>query len=92
MKISELFNSTIFNNRFVWANATDGFSSFLRIFSLTNHQTGLKEMGTITLDETMVKTIQYVPGLHGGVPSPDGEHMKGDLVWVGTDSKRSAYF
>jgi hypothetical protein len=45
-------------------------------------------MGTITLEETAVKTIQYIPGLHGGIPSPDGEPLKGDLVWVGTDSKR----
>ena len=45
-------------------------------------------MGTITLEETSVKTILYVPGLHGGIPSPDGEPLKGDLVWVGTDSKR----
>ena len=81
-------STTTTTYRYVWANATDGFSSFLRIFGMTNHQTGLKEMGTLTLEDTMVKTIQYVPGLHGGVPSPDGEAMKGDLVWVGTDARR----
>lgn len=72
----------------MWANATDGFNSFLRIFSVTSHHTGLKEMGTISLEDTAVKAVQYVPGLHGGIPSPDGEPLKGDLVWVGTDSKR----
>jgi hypothetical protein len=55
---------------------------------VTSHHTGLKEVSTITLEDTMVKAIQYVPGLHGGVPSPDGEPLKGDLVWVGTDSRR----
>ena len=35
-----------------------------------------------------VKCIQYVPGLHGGVPAVDPEPLRGDLVWVGTDSKR----
>jgi len=73
---------------YIWANATDGTNSYLRIFSAISQHTGLKEMGTLSLLDTCVKAIQYVPGLYGGIPSPDNEPLKGDLVWVGTDAQR----
>lgn len=78
---------------FVWVNAHDGISSHLRIFGITAQHTGLKELGTISLPDTAgitggVKCIQYVPGLHGGVAVSDPEPLRGDLVWVGTDSKK----
>jgi len=45
-------------------------------------------MGTLSLSDTEVKAIQYVPGIYGGTPGPDNDPLKGDLVWVGTDAKR----
>ena len=78
---------------FVWVNAHDGINSHLRIFNVTAQHTGLKELGTICLPDTTtinggIKCIQYVPGLHGGIPAADPEPLRGDLVWVGTDSKK----
>lgn len=65
-------------------------SSHLRIFGVTQQQPGLKEMGTIPNPEPNgnVKCLQYVPGLHGGVPAQDPEPLRGDLVWVGAESKK----
>ena len=68
----------------------------MRIFGVTAQHTGLKELGTVSLPDTIsinggVRCIQYVPGLHGGVPTADPEPLRGDLVWVGTDSKRYTY-
>ena len=78
---------------YVWSCANDGVHSYLRIFGVTSHQPGLKEMGTLTLPSqdggpSVVRCMQYVPGLHGGVPANDPEPLRGDLVWVGTDAKR----
>ena len=82
--------------RYVWSSANDGVHSYLRIFGVTPHQPGLKEVGTVTLppppeggaERSLVRCMQYVPGLHGGVPTHDPEPLRGDLVWVGTDAKR----
>ena len=64
----------------------------MRIFTAPNHNTGLKELGTIELEDYLVRTIQYVPGLNGGVASTTAALMKdplvADLVWVGTDSQK----
>ena len=82
-------------SRYVWCSANDGVHSYLRIFGVTPHQPGLKEMGTLTLPACNegsamqhVRCMQYVPGLHGGVPANDPEPLRADLVWVGTDNKR----
>lgn len=78
--------------RYVWAVTSDGLSSRMKIFGLTAQHTGLKELGTLELpggsEGSGAKCIQYVPGLHGGVPTVDQEPLRGDLVWVGTDHKR----
>ena len=79
-------------NRYVWTNATDSQSSHLRIFGVTNHQACLKELGTIHLERTNVRTVQFVPGMNGGLACSSNaalmdEPLKADMVWVGTDSK-----
>jgi len=81
-------NTQFFDISYIWANATDGSNSYLRIFSSNTHQSGLKDIGTLTLIDTNVKAIQYVPGLYGGISCPENEPLKGDLVWVGTDAHR----
>ncbi len=70
-------------------------ASQLRIFGLPqNHQAGLKELGTVELEESAgvsVKAIVFVPGLNGGVSngaSGTEDPLKCDTVWVGTDASR----
>ena len=59
---------------------------------MTNHQACLKELGTINLEHTNVRTVQFVPGVNGGVACSSSaalmdEPLKADMVWVGTDTK-----
>ncbi len=76
-------------------------STHLRIFSVPNHHTGLKELGTVELPTERVMAIQFVPGLNGGVANSSSplhgggggggggeDPLKCDTVWVGTDSQR----
>ncbi|TRY79106.1 hypothetical protein TCAL_02839 [Tigriopus californicus] len=80
---------TLRPHTYVWTNATDGHSSHLRIFSVPNQNTGLKELGTISLEHFYARTIQYVPGLTNGVAnsSPD-DPLRSDLVWVGVNTQK----
>jgi Rho guanine nucleotide exchange factor 10 len=86
------YANQIFCYRYVWTHATDGSASQLRIFSVTNHHTGLKELGTIIPGTELgaVKTLQYVPGINtNSIQLQDSyEPLRDDLVWVGTESKR----
>ncbi len=99
---------TLRKQTYVWANAakvmTPGCetsdpnsSSHLRIFGVpTNHQAGLKELGTIELPGDRVKVVQFVPGLNGGVATSSlhgagggGEDpLKCDTVWVGSEAQQ----
>jgi hypothetical protein len=75
---------------YVWTNATDGHSSHLRIFNVTNHQACLKELGTVALEKSHVRTVQFVPGMSGGLACSSSameEPLRADMVWVGTDTK-----
>ena len=80
--------------RYVWTHATDGQRSQLRIFSVPNHNTGLKELGTVEPEADLgaVKTLQYVPGVNtsGNVYLQDSsfDPLREDQVWVGTESKK----
>ncbi len=71
------------------SSSDNSYSSYLRIFSVSNHHTGLKELGTIELPETQVRAVQYVPGLENTHPTTLCHYMedplRSDLVWVGTD-------
>jgi hypothetical protein len=66
----------------------------MRIFAVTNHHTGLKELGTIEMEAT-ARSVQFVPGLNGGVATSKHalanataeEALKADLVWVGNDKR-----
>jgi len=89
---------TLRKHTYVWTNAartaTPGHppaGSHLRVFSVPGQQNGLKELGTIELPELTVRAIQFVPGMNGGVvpsvaPSNSDEQLRGDTVWVATDS------
>ena len=43
----------------------------------------------MAISEFQVRTIQFVPGLRGGIASSSTEDaLKSDLVWVGTDCQK----
>eukprot|EP00095_Tigriopus_kingsejongensis_P003352 maker-scaffold787_size97196-snap-gene-0.12 protein:Tk03352 transcript:maker-scaffold787_size97196-snap-gene-0.12-mRNA-1 annotation:"rho guanine nucleotide exchange factor 10" len=80
---------TLRPHTYVWTNATDGQSSYLRIFSVPNNNTGLKELGTISLKHLFVRTIQYVPGITNGVANAaTDDPLKSDLIWVGVNTQK----
>lgn len=62
----------------------------LRIFSVPNHNTGLKELGTIEPETEFgaVKTLQYVPGVNSNYVHESYDPLRDDLVWAGTESKK----
>ena len=65
---------------YVWANASDGVSSYLRIYSVQiTQQINLKDLGTVVLSSCCARSLVHVPG-------PPGTDT--DLVWVATDDKR----
>ena len=79
--------------RYVWTHATDGQKSFLRMFSVPNHHTGLKELGTVEPEPELgaIKSLQYVPGVNtnGYIYLQDTyDPLREDQVWVGTESKK----
>ena len=57
----------------------------------------MKELGTIALEQLAVRTVQFVPGMTGGVAAGSGlsrsnvslmeDPLKADMVWVGTNDK-----
>lgn len=83
---------------YLWTNATDGRSSHLRILGVASNQTAMKELGTIALEHLAVRTVQFVPGMTGGVAAGMSSRastgaslmedpLKADMVWVGTNDK-----
>lgn len=91
-----------FSLRYVWTNVCDGTSSHLRVFLAQTGNTGLKELGTVTLNNVKVGSIQFVPGLTegiahsgplllaggGGGGEAQIEALRQDMVWVGTESQK----
>merc|ERR1712013_290307 len=75
---------------YVWANATDGISSFIKIYSVqVNQQIALKDLGTTVLSSCCARSIVYVPGTSGGVAQSNSDNpLRTDLVWIATDDRR----
>ena len=75
---------------YVWANATDGVSSYLRIYSVQiNQQISLKDLGSTVLSSCCARSVVFVPGTSGGVAQVSSDHpLRADLVWVATDDRR----
>jgi len=75
---------------YVWANATDGMSSFIKIYSVqVNQQIALKDLGTTVLSSCCARSIVYVPGTSGGVAQSNSDNpLRTDLVWIATDDRR----
>ena len=65
---------------YVWAAASDGSSSYLRIYSVqVTQQINLKDLGTVVLSSCCARSLVHVPGPGQG---------DNDLVWVATDDSR----
>jgi len=75
---------------YVWANATDGISSHIKIYSVqVNQQIALKDLGTTVLSSCCARSIVYVPGTSGGVAQSNSDNpLRTDLVWIATDDRR----
>ena len=77
---------------YVWANASDGVSSFLRIYSVTiQQQISLKDLGTTVLSSCCARALLHVPGTSGGVARTQEQAaspLRADLVWVATSDHR----
>ena len=75
---------------YVWANASDGVSSYLRIYSVQiNQQIALKDLGTVVLSSCCARALIHVPGTTGGVAKTSADNpLRADLVWVATSDKR----
>ena len=63
------------------------------MFSVPNHHTGLKELGTVEPEPELgaIKSLQYVPGVNtnGYIYLQDSyDPLREDQVWVGTESKK----
>merc|ERR1719481_1223764 len=75
---------------YVWANATDGISSHLKIYSVqVNQQISLKDLGTVELSSCCARSIVFVSGTSGGVAQSNSDNpLRTDLVWIATDDRR----
>nr|CAD7265208.1 unnamed protein product [Timema shepardi] len=69
---------------YLWVCTSDGASSHITILSQHQQQAGaLKDVGAFDLQETKVTAMEFVKGVLVG-----GAGLKGDTVWMGTDSRR----
>lgn len=79
---------------FLWVVTSDGISSHVTL--LTSQQPvgpSLKEAGAFSLLEVRVNSVEFSPGaqLHFDNNNEDAwpsERIRGDLVWLGTESRR----
>ncbi|KAJ8680110.1 hypothetical protein QAD02_015897 [Eretmocerus hayati] len=71
---------------YLWICTDDGVSTHVTVFgqSTTASATSLKQITSFDLVETRVATIEFVKGISNELqPS-----LSGDLVWMGTDSRK----
>nr|CAD7411215.1 unnamed protein product [Timema cristinae] len=69
---------------YLWVCTSDGASSHITILSQHQQQAGaLRDVGAFDLQETKVTAMEFVKGVLAG-----GTGLKGDTVWMGTDSRR----
>ena len=74
---------------YVWANATDGVSSWLKVYSVqAAQQISLKELGTVVLSSCTARALVFAPGLGGGLAGREEPPLRQDLVWVATEDRR----
>lgn len=74
---------------YLWICTTNGSSSQLTVYSQHHQQAGnLRDVGSFELAETQVTAIEFVKGLDNCKTREEYNSLLGDLIWMGTDSKK----
>ncbi|XP_067641888.1 uncharacterized protein [Eurosta solidaginis] len=74
---------------YLWVCTSDGTSSHIAVLSQHHQQAGnLRDVGSFDLVETQVTAMEFVKGLDGNKKREEHCNLLGDLVWMGTDSRR----
>jgi Rho guanine nucleotide exchange factor 10 len=74
---------------YLWVVTSDGISSHVTL--LTSQQPvgpSLKEAGAFSLVEVKVTSVEFSPGTQILYDNESTDQIRGDLVWLGTESRR----
>ncbi|XP_073830601.1 rho guanine nucleotide exchange factor 10-like protein isoform X3 [Musca autumnalis] len=74
---------------YLWICTTNTTSSQITVFSQHHQQAGnLRDVSTFELAETQVTAMEFVKGLENCKTREDVNSLLGDLIWMGTDTKK----
>ncbi|XP_030380737.1 rho guanine nucleotide exchange factor 10-like protein [Scaptodrosophila lebanonensis] len=74
---------------YLWVCSSDGTSSHISILAQHPQQAGnLREAGAFDLFEMQVTALEFVKGLDQCKTREEHSSLLGDLVWLGTDSRK----
>ncbi|EDX18227.1 rho guanine nucleotide exchange factor 10 isoform X2 [Drosophila simulans] len=74
---------------YLWMCSSDGTSSHITVLAQHPQQAGnLREAGAFDLFETQVSALEFVKGLDQLRSRDEPASLLGDLVWLGTDSRK----
>ncbi|XP_017067317.1 uncharacterized protein LOC108105335 isoform X1 [Drosophila eugracilis] len=74
---------------YLWMCSSDGTSSHITVLAQHPQQAGnLREAGSFDLFETQVSALEFVKGLDQLRTRDEPASLLGDLVWLGTDSRK----
>lgn len=74
---------------YLWMCSSDGYSSHITVLAQHPQQAGnLREAGAFDLLETQVSALEFVKGLDQCRTREEHNSLLGDLVWLGTDSRK----
>ncbi|XP_030243519.1 rho guanine nucleotide exchange factor 10-like protein [Drosophila navojoa] len=74
---------------YLWMCSSDGTSSHITVLAQHPQQAGnLREAGSFDLVETQVSAMEFVKGLDQCRTREEHSSLLGDLVWLGTDSRK----
>jgi len=74
---------------YLWMCSSDGTSSHITVLAQHPQQAGnLREAGAFDLFETQVSALEFVKGLDQLRTRDEPASLLGDLVWLGTDSRK----
>ncbi|XP_070067434.1 rho guanine nucleotide exchange factor 10 isoform X2 [Drosophila virilis] len=74
---------------YLWMCSSDGTSSHITVLAQHPQQAGnLREAGCFDLVETQVSALEFVKGLDQCRTREEHSSLLGDLVWLGTDSRK----
>ncbi|XP_075157814.1 uncharacterized protein LOC142231079 [Haematobia irritans] len=74
---------------YLWVCTTNTNTSHITVYSQHHQQAGnLRDVGTFELAETQVTAMEFVKGLENCKTREDVNCLLGDLIWMGTDTKK----